>query len=174
MIMSAPFMALPASGCGGASARLSFEARGGFAAEGIDGTPLGTGFYTADRRGLRRSTTDGRRCRAHDRESSLRMTRAQDLLVELAHARLRNLLDEGPALGQPPARDAVGEERAQRLRARAAARASDHARDRALVPARVRHADHGSLEDIGMRHERVLELHGRDPLAAGLDHVLRP
>src|SRR5690349_6893517 len=130
MIMSAPFISLPASGCGGASARLSFEARGGFAA-GIDGTPSeSTRFYTVDRRGLRRSAAGRRRRRAHDRETALRMARAQHLLVELADARLRDLLDEGPALGQPPARDPFGKERVQRLRARAAARARDHARER--------------------------------------------
>ena len=45
--------------------------------------------------------------------------------------------------------------------------------ERPLVPLRVGHGDDGRLGDRGMRHQRVLELDRRDPLAAGLDHVLR-
>ena len=43
-----------------------------------------------------------------------------------------------------------------------------------LVPLGVGDADDGRLEDVGVGHHLVLELHRRDPLAAGLDHVLRP
>src|SRR2546423_436990 len=42
----------------------------------------------------------------------------------------------------------------------------------APVPFRVRQADHGGLEDLGMGHDRVLQLDRGDPLAARLDDVL--
>src|SRR2546430_11327187 len=56
--------------------------------------------------------------RSHDREGPLGVAGAQQLLVELADARFRHLVDEAPALGDPPARDALGEERLERVRAR--------------------------------------------------------
>jgi hypothetical protein len=47
-----------------------------------------------------------------------------------------------------------------------------HARQRALYPRRMRHRDHGGLEDVGMGHDHVLQVDARDPLAARLDDVL--
>jgi hypothetical protein len=43
---------------------------------------------------------------------------------------------------------------------------------RALLPAAVRHADHGGLLHGRVAHRDVLEVDRRDPLAAGLDDVL--
>src|SRR3984885_13301222 len=43
-----------------------------------------------------------------------------------------------------------------------------------LAPLVVGHADDGGLADVRVGHQRVLQLHGGDPLAAGLDHVLGP
>src|SRR5689334_11581866 len=44
-------------------------------------------------------------------EVALLVTRPQHLLVELAHARLRHLVDERPAFGHLPLGDPLGEER---------------------------------------------------------------
>ena len=106
-------------------------------------------------------------------ELALRELLAQDLLVELADARLRDLLDEGELVRHPPLRD-------QRRRgARAAPPASrlapslEHdAGQRPLGPALVGLRDHRRLEHVRVRHQRVLELDRGDPLAAGLDQVL--
>src|ERR1700742_4100736 len=62
---------------------------------------------------------------------------AQHLLVELAHAGLRDLGDEGELVGQPPLRDAAAQVLHQLLRAgRVLARENDAA-ERPLGPARV-------------------------------------
>src|SRR6266566_5131950 len=120
-IMSAPFMVAPARGCcwAAGSARLSFE-------DDI-GSPSGDLSYTPG---------PGRRL-LHDREGPLGVAGAQQLLVELADARFRHLVDEAPALGDPPARDALGEESLERVGARAGAGPRHHAGERPLVPARV-------------------------------------
>ena len=47
----------------------------------------------------------------------------------------------------------------------------DKCRDR-LAPLRMRQADHGGVLHGGMGEQRLLDLDGRDVLAAGLDHVL--
>src|SRR5262245_50962809 len=66
-------------------------------------------------RALRRRSARRRRAVADDAEAPFRVARAEELLVELADARLRHLVDEGPALGHPPLRDATREERLQCL-----------------------------------------------------------
>src|SRR5262249_9057563 len=43
-----------------------------------------------------------------------------------------------------------------------------------LLPLRVGYADHRRLDHIGMPHQLVLELDGRDPFPARLDDVLGP
>src|SRR3989442_3312824 len=115
-IMSAPFMVAPARGCCLAvgSARLSFE-------DDI-GSPSGGFSYTLDPARLRRSAGGPRRRLSHDRERPLGVARPQQLLVELADARFRHLVDEAPALRHPPARDALGEERLERVGGRAGSR----------------------------------------------------
>jgi hypothetical protein len=49
----------------------------------------------------------------NDGDLALSVQRSDQLLVLLAHARLRQLLDERPALGQPPLRHLVAEVGAQ-------------------------------------------------------------
>src|SRR5436309_3836735 len=139
-IMSAPFMVAPARGCflAAGSARLSFE-------DDI-GSPSGDPWYTLDPARLRRSAGIPDRRRSHDRERPLGVARPQQLLVELADARLRHLVDEAPALGDPPSGDALGEERLERVRARAGAGPRHHAGERPLLPARVGHTHHRGLE----------------------------
>jgi len=43
-----------------------------------------------------------------------------------------------------------------------------------LVPLCVRQPDDRGFNDLGMRHDRILQLDGGDPFAARLDHVLGP
>ena len=52
-------------------------------------------------------------------------------------------------------------------------RLQHHDRQRALVPLGMRHGDDGGFGDRRMAHQRGLERHGADPLAAGLHQVLR-
>src|SRR3954452_17197750 len=98
---------------------------------------------------------------------------AQCGLAELADGRLRDLRQELEPFGQPPLREVRLEELTQFVRGRRRALTQHDARERALGPLLVRDRDHGGLGDRGMRHQRVLELDRRDPLAARLDHVLR-
>src|SRR4051812_41109989 len=98
---------------------------------------------------------------------------AQDLLVELADARLRHLVDEGPPLRHPPLRHPVGEPGLQLLRRGRLALVQHHRGERSLLPALVRHPDNDRLADRRVRHQRPLELDGGDPLATALDDVLR-
>jgi len=62
---------------------------------------------------------------------------AQNLLVELADAGLRHLVDEGDLLGHPPLGDVVEQERPQLLGVAGLALDRDDARQRALAPAVV-------------------------------------
>src|SRR6266511_2460480 len=107
-----------------------------------------------------------------DSELVIRVTGAQDLLVELADAGLRDLVDERPPLGQLPLGHLVGEERLEVGGGDSRALRAHDTRQRSLVPSRIGDADHRRLDNLGMRHELVLELDRRDPLAARLDDVL--
>src|SRR5579862_198293 len=98
---------------------------------------------------------------------------AQLGLAELPDARLRDLVDELEPLGQPPRREARREELAEFLARRRLALAQHDRCERPLGPLLVGDRDHSRLRHGRMGHERVLELDGRDPLAARLDHVLR-
>src|SRR4051794_7789066 len=98
---------------------------------------------------------------------------AQRLLVELADARLRDLVDEGERLRDPPLRDARREVLPQVVRRDLHALGHDHAGERPLRPLLVGTRDHRRLLDAVVRHQGLLKLDRRDPLAARLDHVLR-
>ena len=99
----------------------------------------------------------------------------QRLLVELAHARLGQLVDEGPPFGEPPPRHPARQELEKRIGFGARLVRSDHHHHQGpLVPPGVGNADHGRLEDRRVGHHLVLQLDRRDPLAAGLDDVLGP
>ena len=65
------------------------------------------------------------------------------------------------------------EEIEERLLGRRSAVARLDDQQRALLPNRVRDRDDGGFEDVGVGHRKVLDLDRGDPLAAGLDHVLR-
>ena len=66
------------------------------------------------------------------------------------------------------------EEVVQLLGGRGLALAQHDDGERPLLPLLVRDPDHRRLGDGRVAHQRVLERDRRDPLAAGLDHVLRP
>src|SRR5687767_7175781 len=110
-----------------------------------------------------------RRCR-HRR---LRELLPEGGLLELADARLRDLADELEAVGQPPLRELRGEVLAELLVRRRLTLLQHDDRERPFGPLLVGHRDHGRLGYGRMGHERVLEVDGRDPFAARLDHVLR-
>src|SRR3954451_16978598 len=85
----------------------------------------------------------GRPKRASRRLLHLREHLAQRDLAELADRRLRDLLDELEAVGQPPLRELRREELAQLVRRRRLAGLEDDRRERPLVPLRVRDRAHG-------------------------------
>src|SRR4029077_8552349 len=91
-----------------------------------------------------------------------RRARAQYLLIELANRGFGDLIDESNLVGQPPFRDPVFEELDHLLlRHLAFELGLGHGEsDRALVPLWVDEADHGRLHDLGVGHDRVLELDG--------------
>src|SRR5438132_4507305 len=97
----------------------------------------------------------------------------EDLLVELADAGLRNLRDELDAVGEPPLGEARLEVRAELVGGHRRALLHDDESHGPLAPFRVGHADHRRLEHRRVRHQCVLQLDRGDPLAAGLDDVLR-
>ena len=69
--------------------------------------------------------------------------------------------------------DYPGSQERQQLVGRGHRALLDHHGDQGpLAPPLVGHGDHGGLDDAGMGHDLVLELHRGDPLTAGLDHVL--
>src|SRR4051794_4614099 len=97
---------------------------------------------------------------------------AQDLLVELAHARLGHLLDERERVRDPPLCDPVLQVVAQLIGGEGRALLHDDAGERPLLPAVVRLRYDRRLDHVRVGHDLDLELHRGDPLAAGLDHVL--
>ena len=116
-----------------------------------------------------RSTRRSQSCRRR----LVRELLAQRGLAELADARLRDLVDELEPVRQPPLREPRREELAQLVARRRLPLLQHDRRERPLGPLLVRDRDHRRLGDGRVRHQRVLELDRGDPLAAGLDHVLR-
>src|SRR5262249_9592961 len=98
---------------------------------------------------------------------------AQLRLEELARRRAGDLLQLEELVGEPELREPRLEVRAQIVEARLLPRLPHDGGDRALGPLVVRRGEHRRLEHRGVRHERVLEGDGADPLAARLDDVLR-
>src|SRR6478672_4564891 len=87
---------------------------------------------------------------------------AQDFFVELARRGLRDLRDEADFVRDPPAGDFIGQEvadlrRGGRLRV---LRFGDDEGD-------------GPLDPLRVRHDRAFQFDGGDPLATGLNDVLR-
>ncbi len=103
-----------------------------------------------------------------DRDASLQRALGelcpQDLLVELADARLGDLCHECELVGYPPFGDAPLQVLTQLAGLQRRAVAQHDATQRTLGPALVGLGDHGSLEHVGMSHDLVLELDRADPL----------
>ena len=94
-------------------------------------------------------------------------------LRNLPVERARDRGDEDHVVGQPPAREpARPDGRSSSAGVAARPVAQHHRRQRPLEPARVRHRDDRRLRHRRVAHERALERHRADPLAAGLDQVL--
>src|SRR3569832_2220503 len=99
---------------------------------------------------------------------------AQLQFPELAGRRARDRVDELVALGQLPFREAVLQEMRGKLAGLGVLpRLEDDARERSFAPFLVRDRDDGRFGDGRVRHQRVFEVDGTDPLAARLDQVLR-
>src|SRR5262245_50624921 len=107
-------------------------------------------------------------------EAALGVLGPDSLLIELADRGLRHRLDEGPPLRQLPPGDRRAEEVAQVLRGDRVALTDHDRRKWTLAPPLVRYADDARLQHGRVGHQRVLQLHRADPLAAGLDDVLGP
>src|SRR5438045_4195235 len=127
------------------------------------GTLLATLMPCTLSRTLVRATSGGRRGVLLVGEAS-----SQDLLVELAHGRLRHLVDELDAVRQLSLRYAGLQVLEDGVRVQIAPLSLHHTRARALAPALVGDRDHGGLEHVGVGHDLVLALHRGDPLAARL------
>src|SRR5574339_206986 len=97
----------------------------------------------------------------------------QGELGELAGRGMRKLVHENQVVGHPPLGDLALVELEHFLLRDLLAGLLHHHHDRALVPFRVAHADHRGLGDRRVRDRDVLQVDRADPLAAGLDHVLR-
>src|SRR4051812_34525019 len=97
----------------------------------------------------------------------------QRQLRELAGRRVRQLLYEYDVVGHPPLGDLAFVEAQQIVLAHFLSGLLHRDNDRPLVPLRMLDADHRRLGDRRMRNRDVLEVDRANPLAAGLDHVLR-
>ena len=113
-------------------------------------------------------------CRLADRlEVALLEPLAQHLLVELADARLRHLVDDREVLRDPPLRHARGEVLLQLARPRPPGPASNTTQASGRSDQRSSGLAITAASAIGVvPHQLVLEVDGGDPLAAGLDDVL--
>src|SRR4051812_33939777 len=98
---------------------------------------------------------------------------AQRELGQLAGSGVRQLGDEDHVVGHPPLGDLAFVELEELLLGDVLAGLLNGHDDRPLVPLRVLDADHRRFGDRRVRDRDVLEVDRADPLAAGLDHVLR-
>src|SRR4029078_3977889 len=98
---------------------------------------------------------------------------AQRELGELARGGVRQLRHEQDIVRHPPLGDLALVEAQQLFARNLLPGLLHHHHDRPLVPLRVLDADHRRLRDRRVRDRDVLQVDRADPLAAGLDHVLR-
>src|SRR5271163_4398513 len=101
----------------------------------------------------------------------LGIPRPDGLLVVLANAGARNLVDERPALRQPPANDLVSQELSQIASLDVGSLSGDDDGQRPFLPALVGDRDHGGLDHIRMLEQGILQVDRRNPFPARLDHV---
>src|SRR5450830_1890988 len=97
---------------------------------------------------------------------------AQLVFLHLAGAAQGQAVDEQHLIGQPPLGHALGQKVEHLLLAQFLAGLEHDEHQRAVVPARVLHADHRSHGHGGVGHGRVFEVDRADPFTARLDHVL--
>src|SRR6516225_3798312 len=110
----------------------------------------------------------GRRSRQDEVLESLPQRR----LLDLAGGGMRNLVDKNNLVRHPPARDLALHERQDLVACRRDVLFEDDDQQWPLVPFWMANADHRRLRDLGVSDRKVLDVDGRDPLAAGLDDVL--
>ena len=94
-------------------------------------------------------------------------------LEELAGGCAWNRFDEGVCIGHCPLRELAGEELLQFVLGCSRILPEHDDREGSLGPLRMGHGDHGRFGHCRVTHDRVLEIHGTDPFAAGFDEVLR-
>src|SRR5690606_11415209 len=97
---------------------------------------------------------------------------AQRRLLDLAGRGMRDFIDEGDVVRQPPLGDLALYEGKQLLARGLLAVLRHNDEQGALVPFGMAHTDDGRLGDIRVADGQVFQIDGGDPLAAGLDDVL--
>src|SRR3989441_12731526 len=99
---------------------------------------------------------------------------AEHLLVELPDAGLGDGVDDLDLVGQRPSGELRPQEVEDLRGLDDAPRFRHHAGEGPLDPLGMAHRDDRRLEHLRVRHDQVLDVHARDPLAARLDQVLGP
>src|SRR5580704_18613715 len=99
---------------------------------------------------------------------------AQDVPTQLAGWRHRQLVHLDQHLGQLVVRHLALEEGDHLGERQMMPRLRDHAQAIALAEPGVRDADHGGMQDLGMGVEDLLDLAGKELLAAAIDDLLAP
>ena len=99
---------------------------------------------------------------------------ADRLLVELAGAGFRDLVDEQDRVGEPPLRHPLFEEDVEFLLGDRRVRFPHHEGDGTFLPGGVGQAHDRGFGDLVMCHQFVLQVERRDPFPARLDDVLGP
>src|SRR5260221_7042657 len=84
---------------------------------------------------------------------------------------MRQLVDEDESVWQLPFGELCGEKFTQLIGRGCHSSAQNHYSDRAFVPLGVRHGNHPSLTDRGMRGESIFQVDRADPFATRLDQI---
>src|SRR6267143_1008571 len=96
---------------------------------------------------------------------------AEGEFFEFADGGAGNGVEEDESVGELPLGECFSQEGAQLFRGRLRAIFQDDGGEGALLPLRVRNADHAGFLHSGMAHQRIFQIHGTDPFAAGLYEV---
>src|SRR3954454_1315238 len=97
---------------------------------------------------------------------------AQRCLEDFSGRGMRNAVDEHDVVGHPPLGDLAIHELQDVLPRGALALLELHDQQRTLVPFRMIDPDDGRFRDSGMPHRQIFQVDRRNPLTAGLDHIL--
>src|SRR5712692_549266 len=96
---------------------------------------------------------------------------AEGDFFEFADGGARDGVEEDEGVGELPLGEGLREESAQLFRGSANTILQNDSGKGALLPLRMRDADHAGFLDGGVTHQCVFEIDGADPFAAGLHQV---